>query len=222
MPFSITVTADQTKTISLAQGDNYVVGGRDGFRLSDTYGSKEPDVLDTHFQEEFTLNKANDWTALFDYLPLIEEQDIDPLTGAQTIYVYSYYLEETDCNPADFYPTFKDSNGLTIGDVNSRIQNTTELTAENQPMTIDITLKKVAEEHLDDETEPPTLKGASFRLEKYTAKTFRDSDRDTTWGDNNGAIFLSDDDEDGIFTFEGLSTFPSANCTVVVRLGGCG
>ena len=213
LPFDITVVADQDKTISLTRGDNFVVGGRDGFRLAD-YGNRRQDRPDDEFGEllpdgshgiPFTLNMANQWGAVFPDQPVLVEQKIDPTTGAQTIYVYSYYIEETDCNPKDFYPVFRDSSGAMVGDANSPIEYTTQLTAENVRKTIDVTLKKVSTDHLDDATEPPTLTGASFQLEKYTAKTFRAGDKDTTWG-NNGVMFLSDDDEDGIFTFEGLST----------------
>jgi LPXTG-motif cell wall-anchored protein len=188
-----------------------VVGGRDGFRLPD-YGNRNQDRPDVEFGESlpdgshgvpFTLNMANQWGTGFQYLPVIEETKIDPKTGSQTIYVYSYYIEETDCNPKDFYPVFRDSSGAMVGDANSPIEYTTQLTAENVRKTIDVTLKKVSTDHLDDATEPPTLQGATFQLEKYTANTFIAND--TTWG-NNGVMFLSDDDEDGIFTFEGLST----------------
>ena len=211
LPFDITVVADQDKTISLTRGDNFVVGGRDGFRLAD-YRNRNQDRPDVEFGEllpdgshgiPFTLNMANQWGAVFPDQPVLVEQKIDPTTGAQTIYVYSYYIEETDCSPKDFYPVFRDGSGAMVGDVNSPIEYTTQLTAENVRKTIDVTLKKVSTDHLDDATEPPTLTGASFQLEKYTAKTFRAMD--TTWG-NNGVMFLSDDDEDGIFTFEGLST----------------
>ncbi|MBR6732077.1 MAG: fibro-slime domain-containing protein [Bacteroidales bacterium] len=211
LPFDIPVMADQDKTVTLTQGDNYVAGGRDGFRLSD-YQTKGNDVPDTSFGIEledgshgelFTLNKAHNWSTVFEYLPLIEEQDIDPKTGAQTIYVFSYYLEELECNPADFYPVFKDGNDRIIGgDANNRIDYSTTLTAENKQKTTDITLKKVAIDKLDVEN-PPTLKNAAFRIEKYTSNTFQD--KDESWG-TNGEKVLIDINNNGVFSLEGLST----------------
>ena len=202
MPFDITFVADQSKKITLAQGDNYVIGGRDGFRLSDTYGDRTTDHEDTSFSEEFILNKANGWSASFDYLPQIEEQSIDPTTGSQTVYVFSYYLEETESNPADFTPVFKDSTGLIIGGEDNRIDYSTELTAENKQLTTDVTLKKVPVDQLDEDN-PKTLKGAAFRIEKYTSNTYQQ--KDTSWG-TNGDMNLTDVDDDGIFSIEGLNT----------------
>ncbi|MBR0474001.1 MAG: LPXTG cell wall anchor domain-containing protein [Erysipelotrichaceae bacterium] len=210
LPFDILVTADQTKTITLTQGDNYVAGGRDGFRLSD-YQTKGNDIPDNTFGieladgshgEVFTLNQTHNWSTAFEYLPLVEEQDIDPKTGAQTIYVFSYYLEELECNPADFYPVFKDGNGKIVGGgSNNRIDYSTALTAENRQMTTDITLKKVAKDQLDTEN-PPTLKGAAFKIERYTSNTYQQ--KDTSWG-TNGEMALTDVNSNGVFSFEGMT-----------------
>jgi hypothetical protein len=162
LPFDIAVTADQTKTITLTQGDNYVSGGREGFRLAD-YGDRPQDRPDNEFGEElpdgtygeaFTLNAENRWEAAFHFLPVVEEQKIDPASGAQTIYVYSCYIEETSCSPGDFYPAFRDSSGAAVGDAGSPVDYSTQLTAENKQKTVSITLKKVAQEHLDDTEEP--------------------------------------------------------------------
>ena len=199
-PFDIEVTADQTKTLTLIQGDNYVAGGRAGFRLAD-YNNRTPDEQDSSFSEAFTLNPANRWTASFAYLPAIEEQNIDPKTGSQTIYVFSYYLEETGSNPKGFTPVFKDNTDTIIGaDSANRIDYSVALTANNIPVTADITLEKVDEDQLDAEN-PQTLIGAAFRIEKYTSAQY--TQKDISWGEN-GERSLPDTDRDGLFALEGL------------------
>lgn len=157
--FDITFTADQTKTISLTQGDNYVIGGRDGFFLSDTYGNKTSDQVDQNFSYEFTLNKANNWTENFDYLPQIVEQDVDPTERSQTVYVYSYYIEEVSSNPDDYTAMYRDSQGNVIGDIDNAIDVNSEITATNQKNSVNITIVKV------EKAQPSKkLSGAVFTL----------------------------------------------------------
>ena len=128
--FDITFTADQSKTISLYQGDNYVIGGREGFFLSDTYGGHTPDTADAGFAIEFTLNKANNWHEYIDYLPTMEERDVDPRQASQTIKIYSYYLEEVGSNPEGYVANFADSQGNLV-DIHNAIDVSTEVTATN-------------------------------------------------------------------------------------------
>ncbi len=128
--FDITFTADQTKTITLTQGDNYVVGGRDGFFLSDSYEGHTTDEVDQSFAVEFTLNQANNWHEYFDYLPQIEQNDVDPSEQVQTIHVYSYYIEEVESNPVGYAAAFEDSQGNKV-DANNGIDVSTTVTAEN-------------------------------------------------------------------------------------------
>lgn len=157
--FDITFTADQTKTISLTQGDNYVIGGRDGFFLSDTYGNKTIDQVDQNFSYEFTLNKANYWTENFDYLPQIVEQDVDPTERAQTVYVYSYFIEEVSSNPDDYTAMYRDSQGNVIGDIDNAIDVNSEITATNQKNSVNITIVKI------EKAQPSKkLSGAVFTL----------------------------------------------------------
>ena len=199
--FSISFRATQDQTIELLRGDNYVVGGRDGFRLTDTYIGGTPDVKDNSFEEIFTLNKANGWQKSFNYLPQIEETDVDPATGSQTIYVYSYYLEEIASNPADFSAVFSSNIGVT-GTENDRIDEDAELTAENIQKTVDFLLRKVAKKDLEV-ANPPTLKGAAFTIEKYKASDYQNLDTD--WGDN-GSKSLEDINNNGEFSFTDLTT----------------
>ena len=198
--FDITFVADQTKTIRLTQGDNYVMGGRDGFRLSDTYGNKTTDVLDITFADDFTLNNANGWSRSFAYLPVIEETDIDPAGGTQTIYVYSYYLTEIACKPPEFVPRVMLSEGSTVTyiDQNNRIVSDAVIIAENTEKTVDITVIKESKDDIG-KTDPVPLKGATFRLEKYTSDTFQQ--KDSTWIEQT----ISDSGQTGVFNFTGLT-----------------
>ena len=85
------------------------------------------------------MNAENRWEAAFHFLPVVEEQKIDPASGAQTIYFYSYYIEETGCSPGDFYPVFRDSSsGAAVGDAGSPVDYSTQLTAENKQKTVSI------------------------------------------------------------------------------------
>ncbi len=200
--FSMEFTAaDSDMTVTLTQGDNYVVGGREGFRLSDSYGDKTPDEPDDSFEEHFTLNAANDWYKLFEALSVVEEDTTKPTQGTQNIYVYSYYLEEVECSPADFAPTFKDSAGNILGNQENRISFDTTITATNNPKTTDITVKKVDVSDLGKDN-PELLKNAAFRIEKYTSSTYQQLD--ASWGE--GGKLVMTQPSDGLFKLDGLST----------------
>ena len=203
MPFDIGVTADQSKTLNLTQGDNYVVGGRDGFRLA-AYNNRTQDSPDDQFEVVFTLSKANNWNAVFDYLPVIEEQDTDPKTNSQTIYVFSYYLEETESSPAGFSPVFTDSNGLMIGgDSANRIENSTALTASNNYIEMDLDVLKVEK---GQET-TTRLAGAAFELRKLEDVAPSSSGELTYVRDDQQKVIVTGKTTgpDGTLTFEKLT-----------------
>jgi len=76
------------------------------------------------------------------------------------------------------------------------------------PKTIDVTLKKVDKNDLNEEN-PNLLKGASFTLSKYESDNYQS--KDVNWG-TQGSKSLSDDKKpdgtytlNGLFSFEGLS-----------------
>ncbi len=132
--FYIQFTADQSKTITLVDGAQYVVGGNNGFRLTDINNPGDMVIReDSSFELPFTLSSENDWSAYFHHLSVIEEDtqyDVDhPLEI--TRYVYRYYFEETGCSPDGYAATFKDSSGQLLGDKDNRIDNESEITAEN-------------------------------------------------------------------------------------------
>ena len=199
--FDIQFTADQPKTITLTQGDNYVVGGRDGFFLSDSYTGHTSDETDSSFEVEFTLNQANSWQEYFDYLPTIEEQDVDPLQTSQTIYVYSYYLEEVSSNPSNYSAVFTDSNGTKLGDINNGIDTDAQIRAENKLSAVSITLKKVDKANVNKENLQASdlLDGATFILEKYTQ--LDPETADTEW---NNAHNIAKAGNNGVFEFNNL------------------
>ena len=132
--FYIQFTADQSKTITLVDGAQYVVGGNNGFRLTDINNPGDMVIReDSSFEIPFTLSSENDWSAYYHHLSVIEEDtqyDVDhPLEI--TRYVYRYYFEETGCSPDGYAATFKDSSGQLLGDKDNRIDNESEITAEN-------------------------------------------------------------------------------------------
>ena len=104
--FDLSFTADQTKTITLTSGSGSILGGADGIRLA-AYNSKGTDTVDQNFVETFTLNKDEGWSTFFDDLPLVqEEKNVNPAIASQTIYVYSYYLVETNKTPVNSQATY--------------------------------------------------------------------------------------------------------------------
>ena len=132
--FYIQFKADRDMTVSLVDGAQYVVGGENGFRLTDINDPADMTISeDRTFELPFSLSDENDWSAAFRKLPVIEEDtqyNVDhPLEI--TRYVYRYYIEETGCSPEGYSPTFKDSSGNLLGDLNNRIDNGGKITAEN-------------------------------------------------------------------------------------------
>ena len=205
-PFDITFTAkdsgDGTMLVKLTRGDNYVVGGRDGFRLSDYSSITSLGHLDSTFEEHFTLNNDN-WSYVFEYLPILEEQKIEG-HGAQNIYVYSYYIEEEECTPADFKPVFKDGNGNTVFmDQYNQFNISTTFTAVNEQITTELALYKVDQSDLFA-TNPETLSGAAFTITKI--KDIGSTIPDVSWGTSGTKVLIEKENEAGVYTCDGLVT----------------
>ena len=132
--FSIEFTADTTKTITLTDGAEFVAGGADGFRLTEMNDQNTRHV-DSGFEEEFTLNNANEWYDMISHLSVIEEDDHAENATNITRHVYEYFLVENSSNPSDYYATFKAGDGSTYylsGDAENVIDFTTSLSAENK------------------------------------------------------------------------------------------
>jgi len=87
------------------------------------------------------------------------------------------------------------------GEIHSNTVTNVEFTNQKLIVPIDVVIKKTDVLNLNEE-DPELLAGAVFRLEKYTSSTFRDLDDE--WGDS-GSITLTDVDNNGTFSFEGLS-----------------
>ncbi len=149
--FAIPITADQTKEITLEDGAQYVVGGAEGFRLSDINDENDMEVkLDYGFEIPVHLDAENDWRTVLHHLPAIEEAELyTDETTAFTRYVYRYFLEETGCSPENFDAVFKDSDNHLLGDSNNKIDFDADITANNLKKTGNI---KVTKDLLGDVT----------------------------------------------------------------------
>ena len=131
--FAIQFVANETKTVTLTDGAQYVAGGVNGFRLTDINDPNDMVIRpDRGFEVPVVLNDANDWHSVLRHLVAIEE---DTQYGAGSLeitrHVYRYYLEEVGCEPEEYIATFKDSEGNLFGDEGNKIDNTTTVTAEN-------------------------------------------------------------------------------------------
>ncbi|MBQ2627964.1 MAG: hypothetical protein IJG17_09270, partial [Eubacterium sp.] len=167
--FAIDFTADQTKTVTLAEGANFVVGGAKGFRLTEM-DDRNQDTLDANFSEEFVLNKQNDWQELFSHLSAIEEDKHAENTEHIIRHIFTYFIEEVESNPADYYATFKagGGDGYLSGDENNRIYFDTSLTAENKLKPGALKITKIVKV---DEAVPSAAK-AHFTDGTYTFRVF--------------------------------------------------
>ena len=130
--YYIPFTADQTKTVALTAGEQFVVGGKNGFRLSDINHPTDMEVKeDVGFAVPITLNESNDWQTDLHNLTEIEETEFEGNPFIITRYVYRYYLEETECSPEDYAATFMDSSRELLGDIDHKVDFGSAITAEN-------------------------------------------------------------------------------------------
>ena len=130
----IRFVADQTKTVTLQDGAQYVVGGVNGFRLSDVNDPNDKEEkLDQGYMQSITLNDSNRWKTTFHKLPAIEEdaqyEVENPLEITRR--VYRYFIEEVSCSPEDYEATFTDGDGNLLGDANHMVDYNTSVVAEN-------------------------------------------------------------------------------------------
>ena len=209
-------TSSSTEDIS-----KYVLGGIDGVRLAtfDNHGNEHGtahdfpydvtgEILDPIYEDVFYLNSVNGWTKNFEKLPQIVEKITQ--AGGKTYLnttVYSYYFEEIECNPPEYYAVFRDHNNSEVryGDILSRIEiSDLTIDAINKPNP-ETLIYKVDEKNVNQsEIEDYLLPGAQFKVVKYQTDEFRN--RDTTWGDNGErTAVLTEDEVDGKFTVGGLT-----------------
>ena len=214
--FSDVITADtnQTWTLQTPSGSapfKYILGGVEGIRPA-TFGYETnasgiiPDVTGEIFDsgftssdplgQEFELNAGNHWTKGWDRLPQVVEvktatKGEGGVAGSYlTTIVYSYYFEEVECNPYDYYTVFRDHNsGEYYGDINARVEASgLMIDAINKPIP-ETQLYKVDIAKLGGTINPDQdlLSGASFRIKKYKKFAEQQSDVeqvDTSWGTN--------------------------------------
>lgn len=129
-----------------------VVGGAKGFMLSD---SSDRQFLgeDQTFIREFELSNANGWSKHFpdttgsasevdDLLPVVEVSELDADGKTANTYIYTYYFEEVECTPDDFYASFTDNRGNVLGDENHEIYTDSVITATNRLKPGSLRIKK--------------------------------------------------------------------------------
>ena len=165
--------------IELIAGSQLVVGGNDGFILSDS-SDRQVIGIDSTFSKEFELNNENGWTKVFPksisgqgannpqeqfenehQLPAIEVSTLDDTGNTANTYIYTYYFEEVECVPDSFYAVFTDSNGNLIGDAENQFYSDETITATNRPVGFNIL--KVDLNDVDKK-----LAGAEFQLRKLS------------------------------------------------------
>ena len=174
-------------------GENYSEGYNPKFvgiqtASHDTVTEEE----DTEYNRVITLPSENSWQTTIDNLPVQENKD-------GILYNYEYYVVETSI-PNGYQALYPDSINNEPSSVATNISNT--LTVVNKQLNTSITLKKVAKDQLNVDN-PPTLKNATFKIGKYTSKSY--DELVTSWG-TEGYKYLTDDDHNGEFSIEGLST----------------
>ena len=157
-------TADRTKTVTLAAGAQYVVGGIKGFRLSDINHPTDMEVkADNGFEIPISLDNNNDWQVLLRNLTEIEEAEFEGNPLIITRYVYRYYLEETECSPEDYSATFIDNTGRLFGDIDHKVDYDSDVTAVNllKPGSLKIT-KNVTVNNNDPTADTASLADGTY------------------------------------------------------------
>ena len=219
-------STDETWTIVQPEGEGAfnafddILGGVNGIRLATFDHSPNPEfpefsyditgeIFDEHFLEEFELSSGNHWAKNWEKLPQVVE--VKTVRENENNYlktiVYSYYFEEIQCNPPEYYAVFRDHNNSEVryGDEFSRIE-VSDLTIDaiNKPAP-GIQIYKVDEDNINEENvEQYLLSGANFKIVKY--KSFTPLEKDTSWGiDGEKTAACKENDPDGKFTVDGLA-----------------
>ena len=170
--FDIPFTANENMTLTLASGEELVVGEASGFRFKESESTTQPEELDTSFLIEFELSNGQ-WSKSFpednpgdqqhhtnDVLPAVEVSVLDANGNTANVYVYKYFFEEVECTPSSFNATFTDSDGNELlGDKEHLIYFDSSVKATNRPTGLD--LLKVDMDHPER-----TLSGAKFQMRK--------------------------------------------------------
>jgi LPXTG-motif cell wall-anchored protein len=203
--------------------NKYILGGINGVRLAtfdhvngSSHGNSNDfpydvtgEIYDTVFNnnEGFELNSGNNWAKNWEKLPQI----VELLTTAGgntylTSIVYSYYFEEIECNPPEYYAVFRDHNNAEVryGDELSRIEvSGLTIDAINRPNP-ETLLYKVDEKDLNQSSiEDYLLSGAQFKVVKYTDDNFREKDNSWGTGGEKDATLI-ETGTDGKFGVDGL------------------
>ncbi|MBR2257107.1 MAG: Cna B-type domain-containing protein [Blautia sp.] len=110
-------------TVTVVQGEQYLVGGYYGVQIMNTTGNPSPVEKDESYEGPvFTLSKEKGWSNSF---TVLEQETIgDAESDLQNVRVYSYYFEEIGCNPVGYTAKFYEHGTTTYaGDESHRIYN---------------------------------------------------------------------------------------------------
>ena len=112
-----------------------------------------------------------------------------------------YKITESDYTALGYVPSV--TAGSLEGTITAGATEKEAVEVTNTFDSADITIKKVAKEHLDDPSGNP-LCGASFKITKYDSASF--THIVTAWGDN-GSRTLADEKQGDSYTLNGVFTF---------------
>ena len=165
--------------IELTGGEDDAVGGINGFILSDS-NDRQFIGPDQTFSREFELSDEMGWSKHFPepaptpepgsetdpqeefehHLPSIEVSKLDEDGNTANTYIYTYYFEELECEPENFYATFTDSTGtVLLGDQDHQFYFGTDIKAVNRLIGFDIS-------KIDKDKNTKKLGGATFSIRK--------------------------------------------------------
>ena len=161
-----------------------------------------PSTADTEATQ--VLSISNNWT----YTWTIGDGDSYDFPATDGTNPYLYYLVEVKSDGTVVPINGEMTDGVTLKSITYSPALTSDspgiqegiITVTNEvttPDTIDIVIKKFEKDDLNNAS-AETLKGATFRLEKYTTSDYQG--KDTNWSEQT----VADTEETGVFNFEEL------------------
>jgi len=210
---TVSVNSDVTVNLKLKQywpvgngkfnfdNDLIVTGSGSSETIDYQVDTSFPSTADTEATQ--VLSIANNWT----YAWTIGDGDSYDFPATDGTNPYLYYLVELKPDGTEVAIDGEVQEGITLREIsyspslteNAGIQQGV-ITVKNEvtaPATTDIVIKKYKKDDLNDAS-AETLKGATFRLEKYTSSDYQR--KDTGWSEQT----VEDTEETGIFNFTDL------------------
>ena len=210
---TVSVNSDVTVNLKLKQywpvgngkfnfdNDLIVTGSGSSETIDYQVDTSFPSTADTEATQ--VLSIANNWT----YAWTIGDGDSYDFPATDGTNPYLYYLVELKPDGTEVAIDGEVQEGITLREIsyspslteNAGIQQGV-ITVKNEvtaPATTDIVIKKYKKDDLNNAS-AETLKGATFRLEKYTSSDYQG--KDTGWSEQT----VEDTEETGIFNFTDL------------------